>query len=395
MRVKPQQHKGGEGCPCKLCKIQVQINTKRKATFTPKEEFSGESPSIFVGRYGYPNINVGLFNVEQDNQHDNPLHWSKKEYGIENIIDLRTELINSTFKTSIKSFNDKLLEMSQEVAMARKPVDVEVKLSKAPKQEVSFNQISMPQGPRVELKKARITENPKIPAKIDKVVGETDRKASDALAYLSKHFDEHYLMRIMSGGLLGVKTQRKLVPTRWSITATDDQLSKNILKGIKQHTNQTDYSAYFGGYLGNYYLILFFPDAWMFELFEIDSTTGYYKTDVEGYMGRKTYAENTTGGYYAARLPVAQHLEKVKRQGMCLSLRMVTEEYAAPLGVWVCREASRKALESKPVTFASKELMLKYARIFAWKKFRLDLTDILNKSVIVNMLKKQKKIWEF
>ena len=58
----------------------------------------------------------------------------------------------------------------------------------------------------------------------------------------------------------------------------------------------TDCQAYFEGYLGNYYLILFFSDVWSYELFEsymprasfnptdkIDFTTDY-----EGFYNRKT-----------------------------------------------------------------------------------------------------------
>ena len=66
-------------------------------------------------------------------------------------------------------------------------------------------------------------------------------------------FDENYLSRILSAGTLGVKTQRKLVPTRWSITATDDTIGKELISQVKDCA-QGEYWAWFGGYLGNYFL---------------------------------------------------------------------------------------------------------------------------------------------
>ena len=48
--------------------------------------------------------------------------------------------------------------------------------------------------------------------------------------------------------------------------------------------------------------------------------------------------------------------------GNVLVLRFITGDYAVPLGVWVTREATRKAMNGKPIIFSDKELMLKYFR---------------------------------
>ena len=70
----------------------------------------------------------------------------------------------------------------------------------------------------------------------------------------------------------------------------------------------------------NYYLIFFFPGVWSYELFELympgsswnPSTQMKASTDYENYFGRKKYASNTAGGYYAARLPILKYLSKIK-----------------------------------------------------------------------------------
>jgi hypothetical protein len=216
-----------------------------------------------------------------------------------------------------------------------------------------------------------------------------------------KDVDENTLTKLFSIGNLGLKKDRRLVPTRWSTTAVHDIVTKNLLNNIK-NSPLFDYKAYFGSYLGNYYLLLFFPEIWSYELFEtyVSSNTTMesnlkYMTDFEPYEGRKTYAQNCAGGWYSVRMAIAEHLDRVKRQGSCLAIRLITDEYAMPLGVWVTTEATRKALNNKSIGFSSMELMLKYAKIFIKKKFNFDLEIILKNSILLRNMKQQSKLTQF
>jgi len=185
------------------------------------------------------------------------------------------------------------------------------------------------------------------------------------------------------------------VPTRWSITATDDALGKHLIDEVKKH-NQMNYSAFFGSYLGNYYLILCFPEVWSYELFEMHvSNPANFMTDYESYEGRKYYAEETAGGYYTVRLAILEKLNEMKKQGSVLALRFITGDYTLPLGVWVTRESARKAMDSRLIEFSSKELMLEYAKKLAKKKFNFELDGILSKSVLLRDMKQQSKLVRF
>ena len=373
--------------------ISVKLSSQKKFNEKAKQDFFGQAPNIFVGRFGYPNINVGILSTEEYNQHDNIPLWSKEKYSIPKIIDLRTNLINSSFKAQIKGSRDKWTELSQEIAMASNPADVEISLSKKPNFLLSAHQTETPHGPNVQLKKATLTENPKIPTKVDKIVSDTDYKAAPAIAELSeKGFDEHYLTRLLTAGTLGVKMQRKLVPTRWGITAVDDTIGKRLTNEIHNYNHLEDYCAYFGNHLGNYYLFLFFPEAWSYELFEMIIQEGTsFSTDHESYKGRKYYAHNTAGGYYTVRLAALEKLKQLKKQASVLALRFIdATEYIAPLGVWVTREASRNAASNQPIKFSSKELMLEYARKLAKKKFNMDIDHILKQSILLKEINQPK-----
>ncbi len=374
-----------------------------------KEKFQGSSYSVFVGRHNYPNVNVGILSPPQQSEdswlHDAPIYWANQNFQIRQIIDLRGSLINSRFKSNILDVrkHNKFLEIGQELSMASKPTDIEVNLSQKPKFRLNTDAYTLPVGPNARLEKVELTENPKIPTKIDKVVSDTDLKANEGLKTLySKKVDENVLTKLLSIGNLGLKKDRKLVPTRHSITAVDDNLGKELINQIKQY-NESGYLAYFGGYLGNNFLILFFPEVWSYELFEMYmpwaswniSSEIQYMTDYEPYKGRKTYAESCAGGYYASRLAVLEELSNIKRQASVLVLRFIDGSYFCPLGVWVVRSGVRKTLSTKPLEFASKELMFEYAKKLIKRKYNHNISHIFDRSILLRNIKTQFKLSKF
>src|SRR3989344_8752489 len=378
-----------------------------KANF--KQHFQGSSPAPFIGRFGYPKVNIGFLSPQlsgDTSYYDAPKDWSQQNASITNIASLRYGLVNSRTQSSVKDLSNssRFLEIIQEVGMASKPVELEVSLNKIPTLDVKMEKEVAPFGPASSLQKARITANAKVDSRVERVVSDTDLKAAPGIISLyQKGFTENFLAKLLSVGNTGLKENRKLVPTRWSITAVDDTLWKTMIKEIKDYP-LGDYQAYFGGSWGNYYLILCFPQVWEYELFESYvnyqinpwSKKGYfYSTDYENYEGRKVYAEETAGGYYANRLAVLEKLKETKRQGSVLALRFITSEYNILLEEWVCREASRKSLAEQPLTFSSPELMLSYAQALIQKKFGFDISILLKESKLLREKNEQKRLGEY
>jgi len=410
MKVPFKQHTGYDplgDCGKGKCPICARNNALFRVKVTiQKEEFTSDAVAPFVGRFGYPNINVGVLTPPEQNDeawlYDAPKHWSAKNYEIPKIVDFRSSLLNSRYNVNIKK-RIKLLELSQDIAMSSKPVDVDIELMEKPRFHLNLDSHMAPTGPNAKLIKAKITENPKIHTKVYKVFGDIDLKANEAVNYLyENNFDENFLSRILSVGTLGLKKDRKLVPTRWSITATDDIIGKNLIKEIKDFNEINSYYSFFGNYLGNYYLILAFPEVWSYELFEtyVPQNWSFSRelrctTDYESYSGRKEYAFGTVGGYYTARLAILEKLKEMKRQASVLALRFITDEYSMPLGVWVTRESTRKAMANKPIEFSSKELMLEYARKLVKRRFNCNADYLLKNSSLIKNIKEQSKLSAF
>lgn len=362
--------KGGKMlCERSRCPIQSRINSLKsiKDEVSKDSIFGASPPSIFVGRSGYPKVKLGPMvppvQGSEGRKFDNPSGWYGK--GIEEVIDLRTELVRSNFEAEVKSVRnpDKLMELTQELAMASDPVDTEVKLKKPPKLSLSYDGVISPVGPTGDVERAELTENPNVPRPVEYLVSDTDALASDALKELyEKNTDVYQSSRLMSAGLLGRDKKRKLVPTRWAITAVDSQLSKLLLDRVKMNQHVREIKLHSAEYLGNHFEILIVPDAYSFELIEMwrpkSVWAGGDGTDImsdhEDWQSKSGYSP-LGGGYYATRLPVLEHFNRIGRQGLALAVREISSDYWAPLGVWVVRETARHALSQEPRTFETME----------------------------------------
>ncbi len=370
---------------------------------------SSSPPSVFIGsKLRYPEMNVGILSpLERDKDawiYDDAKYWAENDFTIKDVVSLRDGLLNSRFKgkaTDVRKVDtgkgNRFVQIAQEIALASKPVDVEIELERKVGPGIQKDKINLPQGMRAPLKKARIVSNIKVKRQVDKVVND-DIKAVEAVDYLyKKNFSEYVLSKILSVGVLGLKKDKKLVPTRWSITATDDMIGKRLIEQIKNYRGIENYELHFGEFMGNCYLILLFPNVWSYELFELYLPGSSWNpgkqikaaTDYELYNGRKSYAKDTAGGYYASRLPILEYLNKIKRQAAALAIRIELPTYWAALGVWVVRESVRKSLKSKGFEFNDIKELIESAKKIGMIKFGYDPEGIFKKSKLLEQINTQ------
>lgn len=371
---------------------------KHKTTFTTKKyttSFDGSSPpEIFVGRWNYPNVYAGMLAPEQlgDTIHFSaPEVWKNNNYSIQTISNLRNQLIYSRAQTHIKTAPSRLMNTIKELAMSNKSIASQVELQKPVIQEIQ-NDPHVPLIARTApVETIRLQENPKIDKKVDYLVNDTDVKSVIAIQELSKDTATSSIIKLLSIGLLGKKAARKLVPTRWAITAVDDTLSKTKLKKIRDFKELQTIQLFNAEYLGNHYEFLLLPGSYSFEVIELSEANGTSWHDYESNFPRKYYADSVTGAYYANRLALTEHLEKIKRQAQCLVLREIRPEYNAQCGVGILRETSRAAFEKKPQEFNS----IQDAFNAIQQRLNLSIGQFIEKSWLIKNYGKQKRITDF
>lgn len=328
--------------------------------------FGPTPPNIFVGRIGYPDIRWGpLISVDdtasgaQSSILDNPAKWYGMEYS--KIIEMQVSMVRS--KSSLNVYGrTRLLERAQESAMSVKPIDAEITFTKKPTFRMDFSHYTLPMGSSAPLKDFVVAENPVIPKKVDELIEERVKAVHAVDELYSDGHDVYYLTRLLSGGILGRESARKLVPTRWSITAVDDMVGKQMMEKVREQPEITHFEVYTAEFLHNHFEILLMPGRWEFEQFEAwapgsawdkGMQTYNIEHEYEPFEGRTKYAEEEGGGYYAGRIGVAEALAKRGRQARAIIFREIGAEYNVPVGVWEVRENSRHAMESQPKTFTT------------------------------------------
>ncbi len=381
------QCKGGRNlCGKGYCPLLQDMKARLpKVEVRSKEVYGRSPPAVFVGRYGYPKVSVGplvpMKEPEDPGLLNRPADWRRMD--IQDIVIMRSSLLRSKEARYVKEARlpKGVLETSQELAMSDRATYTEVQLEKAPPEPFSrFDPFSAPMGPSANALKAELAENTHVPRKVDYLVGDTDVKAVDAILELYGHRTEgEQIKGLLSMGLLGRERARKMVPTRWSITATDDILGKDMINRVKDLQQLGEYRVHTYSHLGNIFQVVLIPDIWGFEMCETWLRGAFWAprtaaiSDHEGYYGRKQYAFNVSGAYYAARLGALEHLLRIGRQAEVLINREITPDYWAPLGVWVIREGVRRAMRRAPRTFDTLKEALAYTKEGAnvkewWKK---------------------------
>ncbi len=388
----------------KLCRKAIcPILLKAKAlanlegSFSKEKIFGSSPPAVFVGSWNYPKILAGPLvppiSVDDASILDLPERWVDKSFS--DILQYRFSLVRGKRVTDVKAARNpnRILSTFQEIVMASKPTDTEMWFNKKPKLSIVFSSREPPSGPSASIKRVFLAENPKVSKPVDYVVSDTDLKAGEATVRLyNSKINQRQITRMFSIGLLGVKKQRKLVPTEWSITAIDDILGKAIHNEILNYPWINEFMIFGYKALANNVQVLLLPSSWMFEAQEawLMSPNAVPDMNYEFIQGRKSYASDLAGAYYATRLPVLEFLQQRRRQAAALVFMEVYPEWI-PLGVWRFREICREALRRKPIIFNTLGESLNEMT----NRLRLPLKKWVEKSKILHIFKKQTRLTQF
>ncbi|MEM2258639.1 MAG: Nre family DNA repair protein [Candidatus Thermoplasmatota archaeon] len=385
---------GKKRCPV-LLKYYKSIEIK---PFIEKKIIYGSSPpSIFVGRTGYPKVYAGpMFPPFEGDTSlmDTPELWHGKS--IDEIVDFRMKLIRGKKAINVFDKNEKIISYLHEIAMANKPIDMEVEFEKKPSGKIALYDEASPHGPSAPIKKIWI-ENPKVNPKMEKVYYD-EMKAKEAVIWLyNEGIYVSAIQRALSAGLLGL--EKRLVPTRWGITAVDDMIGKEILEEVKRQPWIDEYRVYFTKSLDNLWVVFMYPSSWQYELIEAwYPNTSWNPTgkkivlygDHEYFYGRSSYA-SIGGCYYAARLASAELLKKEKKQAGVIVLREIHPGYIMPVGVWNVRENVRFALRKEAKKFSD----AREAILFISSLLHIPIKRWIESSELLKNLLMQKKLDEY
>jgi hypothetical protein len=391
---------GKTRCPA-ILKLYSFLKVKK---IVDCDKMTGSSPpGIFVGRIGYPHVYAGPLVppvLGDTSLFDAPEQWTGRT--IDEIVGFRTNLIRGKFRVNVKKpfDNEQFLSKTLEIALSKEPVDTEVTFRSKPSGRFLFDDDVQPMGPSALLEKVEIGSS-QTDSRIEKAYNDGDLKAAEALLDLyADGVSVSKIQRAFSIGAFGLKKQRTIVPTRWSITAVDSTISRKLIEDeIKGKKSINEYRVYEFNYLGNRFVILLTPSNWKYEWIEAWYPGTLWNprgsniamgSDWEGYRGRTTYA-SLGGCYYAVRLAAAEFLAKERRQAGVIAMREIHPSFITPLGVWINRESVREAFRRAGKKFDTFKESLDYIS----SRFAIKLDDWINTSTLLKDALYQERITKY
>ncbi|MCG2909779.1 MAG: Nre family DNA repair protein [Stygiolobus sp.] len=382
---------GLPSCPI-LDRFRSIVHVASKIQGSEKIEGS-TPPSIVIGEKNYPKVSL-IYNIppgikgEEAREYENPEGWWGKK-SLSDILSLRSSLVSTILHDVNINEPEKLYE--KEIALAgisEKPVLSEAQSEvKQILPRLKFDGILIPRGPSIKAKDIKVDENPKIPNKIESLIFD-DVKAEEGVLELYSSGENYYrIITTFSLGLLGRKKNRRIVPTRWSITAVDQIVGNYLLSKIKEFDTISTTTVYYNSYLGNYFHIIFYPSRYSSIWIEIWYPFSLWSNELvitdlsEDYWGEYEFLD---GGYMAARLAVIEKLNEMRRQAGIIIIREITSEYYAPVGNWHIREAVKKAYKIAEFDDLQKAINFVNSRL---KSDRVKLNEIRSIKTLLTQTK--------
>lgn len=356
------------------------------------QELDGSTPpSVFIGSWNYPQVYAGPMMVPQQKDTyimDSPESWIPQHKTQEDIISYRLALVRGKKRIGIHDLENVYVEKLQELSLSSCSIDSEATFNKPP-QGLSFSEETTPHGPSAILEKFNI-DNVKWDRELEKVFYDTDLNSRQALTDLhQKGVPFSSIQKAFSVGSMGIGKNRKLVPTRWSITACDSTLANDLCSKVRNHSILDSYRVYEFSSLNNYYAIILMPTEWQYEWIEafirVLGQEELIFTDYENNCSKKEYSR-VGGCYYTCKMAVLDALHKEKKQAGAIVIREAYEGYI-PLGVFNVRENVKNALQKPYQEFED----LKSGLIYVGSQLKIPLSRFIRKSDLMKELLRSKQ----
>ena len=366
-----------------------EIN-KYKSTLKPTKEIEGFASYVIVGEKNYPNL--ATHNISNDNKissYKNSSDIVKKEY--DNIFKIKARnILGSTNPVHVKNTSNRIQDEIRDIYKAKNIVNFSSNFSK----ELTFDKVVVNKvagivGSKNDLISLNSTENTQTSKQVEKYCVEDIKSREAIISLYERQVNEHQIINLLALGSFGISINKKLVPSKWAITAYDQTIEKYLYKKILNFKLINEYEIY--SYLdkGNFFVIILFPDNFAANI--IETFPGAVEQDYVGVDNKLKKAEpETAGGFYATKIAVNEFLVSRKKQASYLTIRIIKDS-EIPLGVVFVRECVRQALSKNALFCTSNKSELDK---YLYENFKEHFVYYLKSQILLEQ-KKTRKLSEF
>jgi len=340
-------------------------------------------PSVFIGSWNYPKVLAGpmIAPVHGDTREmDTPEAWIPGEKTQEDILGFRMSLVRGKRPVHVEDLGSGYIGKLQEIALSAGSVESEATFQEAPR-GFSLSDEHTPYGPSGSLEKFDLGTM-KVDRSLERVFSDGDLTATEAVVSLhAGDLPFSAIQKAFSCGVMGVGRKRRLVPTRWSITACDSTIGNHLLEGVRRNPVLDGFRVHESTSLNNRYAVLLLPTGWQYEWMEaflkVMGNEEVIFADHETGAGKSGYS-SVGGCYYSCKMAV---LEGLAREGLQAGAIVFREAYRGyvPMGVFNVRENVRNAMRARPLEFED----LKGALAHISTRMKLPLREFVEESTLL------------
>jgi hypothetical protein len=374
---------GGKGAYLK----RITSHLNMRSVEVGKEVEGSSPPSVFVGSWNYPKVFAGpmITPFAGDTRiMDTPESWIPAHTSQEDIIGYRLNLVRGKHPLDVMDLDHRLVHTLQEISLSSSSIESEAVFEGVPRGTSFTGGEHTPYGPSAPLERVDIG-NVTWQRDLEKVYYDTDLKAREAILDLHrKGVPFSSMQKAFSVGTMGTARGRRLVPTRWSITACDTTIADRLLSDVKNYPLIDTCQVREFSSLNNRYAALLVPTPWQYEWTEaflhILGNEEMIFSDHEGMRGKTGYS-SVGGCYYSCKMAILEALHREKRQAGVVVLREANRGYV-PLGVFNVRENVRNAMLQTPREYED----LRTALLSTQNGFSLSLTRFIEESALLRKM---------
>lgn len=362
---------------------QITTGMKMQSVEMARELEGSSPPSVFIGSWNYPKVLAGPMFVPQHGDTsamDMPESWIPSGTTQDEIIQYRLNMVRGKQQVKATDTGNRIVEQLQEIALSSTSLESEASFASAPG-GVSFSGEHLPHGPSATLEHFAI-EPVSWNRDLERAYYDTDLKASEAIVDLHKKgLAFSSIQKALSTGAMGAGRGRRLVPTRWSITACDTTIGNRLGQEVIQNPVIDCVRVHEFDSLHNHYAVLLLPTGWQYEWMEaflhVLGQEELIFADHEGHRKKKEYS-SVGGCYYSCRMAVLEALHRERKQAGAIILREAYRGYV-PLGVFNVRENVRNAMLEPGLEFEDTSSALAHIT----GRLQLPLTRFVKESTIL------------
>lgn len=354
-------------------------------------------PSVFIGSWNYPKVFAGPMISPSHGDiriMDAPESWIPAGLSQEEIVRYRMNLVRGKYLLNVRDLSGRCAEQLRDIALSSASLESEAVFSEPPRGGFSGEEHT-PFGPSACIERFEVGAGRWEPG-LEKAYFDTDLPAGDAIIHLhAEGIPFSFLQKALSAGAMGRKRQRRLVPTRWAITACDTTLGNSFLSKIRHCEPVDSYLVHEFSSLNNQYAVILTPSPWEFEWMEaflhVTGDEELIFSDHEGNGGKKEYSR-VGGCYYSSKMAVLEALGRTGKQAGVIILREARKGYV-PMGVFNVRENVRHAMQQRPFVFEDLQSALRHLS----QKFKVPIPRFIRQSSLLarSCREKQMRLSDF